>query len=56
MKEKDKPEFTNEILVSTLLKFHPLILSGISLVGMIYYFAYFGIKVKYFPDLGVEQM
>ncbi|OUT11007.1 hypothetical protein B9N62_08500 [Campylobacter concisus] len=52
MKEKDKPEFTNEILVSTLLKFHPLILSGISLVGMIYYFAYFGIKVKYFPDLG----
>ncbi|WP_103603981.1 hypothetical protein [Campylobacter concisus] len=52
MKEKDKPEFTNEILVSTLLKFHPLILSGISLVGMIYYFAYFGIKVKYFLDLG----
>lgn len=52
MKEKDKPEFTNEILVSTLLKFHPLILSGISLVGMIYYFAYFGFELKYFPDLG----
>ena len=52
MKEKDKPEFTNEILVSTLLKFYPLILSGIRLVGMIYYFAYFGLVLNYFPDLG----
>ncbi|WP_459827154.1 hypothetical protein [Campylobacter concisus] len=37
---------------NALLKFHPLILSGISLVGMIYYFAYFGLELKYFPDLG----
>ena len=37
---------------NALLKFHPLILSGISLVGMIYYFAYFGFELKYFPDLG----
>ncbi|WP_107695640.1 hypothetical protein [Campylobacter concisus] len=37
---------------NALLKFHPLILSGISLVGMIYYFAYFGLEFKYFPDLG----
>ena len=37
---------------NALLKFHPLILSGISLVGMIYYFAYFGFELRYFPDLG----
>jgi len=36
----------------TISEFHPLILSGISLVGMIYYFVYFGVKLEYFPDLG----
>lgn len=36
---------------NALLKFHPLILSSISLVGMICYFVYFGSKLRYFPDL-----
>lgn len=36
---------------NALLKFHPLILSGISLVSMICYFVYFGIFIGYFPVL-----
>ena len=37
--------------VNALLKFHPLILSGISLISMICYFVYFGLFVGYFPAL-----
>ncbi len=48
---KEEKDFLHKAL-GNLLTFHPLILSGISLVGMIYYFAYFGFELKYFPDLG----
>ena len=37
--------------LNSILKFHPLILSGISLVSVICYFAYFGIFIGYFPVL-----
>ncbi|MDO4875298.1 MAG: hypothetical protein Q3967_04405 [Campylobacter sp.] len=38
-------------LLESLLRFHPLLLSGISLVSMICYFIYFGIFIGYFPVL-----
>ena len=37
--------------LNTFLKFHPIILSGISLVSIICYFEYFGIFIGYFPVL-----
>ncbi|ERJ26719.1 hypothetical protein [Campylobacter concisus] len=37
--------------LNSILKFYPLILSGISLVSVICYFAYFGIFIGYFPVL-----
>ena len=42
---------TKESHIEILLKFHPLILSGISLVSVICYFIYFGLFVGYFPAL-----
>ena len=47
---KEEKDFLHKAL-GNLLNFHPLILSGISVVGMICYFAYFGFKLRYFPDL-----
>ncbi|WP_459820246.1 YrzE family protein [Campylobacter concisus] len=41
---------------NALLKFHPLILSGISLVSMICYFVYFGIFIGYFPVLSGSEI
>ncbi|MGF7493798.1 hypothetical protein [Campylobacter concisus] len=41
---------------NALLKFHPLILSGISLIGMICYFVYFGFFVRYFPALSSSEI
>jgi len=49
--KKEEKDFMHKVL-KNLLDFHPLILSGISLVGMIYYFVYFVVKLEYFPDLG----
>ena len=37
--------------VNAILKFYPLILSGISLISMICYFVYFGVFIGYFPVL-----
>lgn len=48
---KEEKDFLHKAL-GNLLHFHPLILSGTSVVGMIYYFVYFGFELKYFPDLG----
>lgn len=45
-------EKTIKVYLNTLLKFHPLILSGITLLSMICYFVYFGFELRYFPDLG----
>ena len=47
--KKEEKDFMHKVL-KNLLDFHPLILSGISLVGMIYYFVYFVVKLEYFPD------
>ncbi|WP_103620059.1 hypothetical protein [Campylobacter concisus] len=41
--------------LSTFLKFHPIILSGVSLVGVICFFTYFGFKVRYFPSLSGSE-
>lgn len=49
-------EKTIKVYLNTLLKFHPLILSGITLLSMICYFIYFGFKLRYFPDLGGSDM
>jgi putative membrane protein len=49
--KKEEKDFMHKVL-KNLLRLHPLILSGISVVGMICYFAYFGFELKYFPDLG----
>ena len=49
-------EKTIKVYLNTLLKFHPLILSGITLLSMICYFVYFGFKLRYFPDLGGSDM
>lgn len=48
---KEEKDFLHKAL-DNLLSFHPLILSGISVVGMICYFVYFGFELRYFPDLG----
>lgn len=42
--------------LNALLKFHPLILSCISLVGVICYFAYFGLFIGYFPVLSGSEI
>jgi len=42
--------------LNILLKFHPLILSCISLVGVICYFAYFGLFIGYFPVLSGSEI
>ncbi|WP_141082980.1 biotin transporter BioY [Campylobacter concisus] len=41
---------------NALLKFHPLILSGISLISMICYFVYFCFFVRYFPALNSSEI
>ena len=51
-KNNDNEKKLLQKFLKNLLRLHPLILSGISLVGMVYYFAYFGFELKYFPDLG----
>lgn len=43
-------------VLKNLLDFHPLILSGISLVSMICYFVYFGIFIGYFPVLSGSEI
>ena len=48
--KKEEKDFMHKVL-KNLLDFHPLILSGISLVSMICYFVYFGIFIGYFPVL-----
>ena len=48
---KEEKDFLHKVL-KNLLRLHPLILSGISVVGMICYFVYFGFELRYFPDLG----
>lgn len=48
--KKEEKDFMHKVL-KNLLDFHPLILSGISLVTMICYFVYFGIFIGYFPVL-----
>ena len=47
---KEEKDFLHKAL-DNLLNFHPLLLSGISLVSMICYFVYFGIFIGYFPVL-----
>ncbi|OUT14302.1 hypothetical protein B9N63_04370 [Campylobacter concisus] len=51
MSNNNEKELLQKFL-KNLLRLHPLILSNISLIGMIYYFAYFGFELRYFPDLG----
>lgn len=43
-------------LLESLLHFHPLLLSGISLLGMILYFIYFGFEVGNFPSLDGSEV
>ena len=38
-------------VLKNLLDFHPLILSGISLVSVICFFVYYGLFIGYFPAL-----
>jgi putative membrane protein len=51
MKQNKEQDFVYKINIDVLLKFHPLILSGISLVSVICYFIYFGLFVGHFPAL-----
>ena len=53
--KKEEKDFMHKVL-KNLLDFHPLILSGISLVSMICYFAYFGIFIGYFPVLSGSEI
>lgn len=41
--------------IEILLKFHPLILSGISLASVVCYFVYFGLFIGYFPTLNGSE-
>ena len=43
-------------LLESLLHFHPLLLSGISLLGMILYFIYFGFEVGNFPSIDGSEV
>ena len=53
--KKEEKDFMHKVL-KNLLDFHPLILSGISLVSMICYFVYFGIFIGYFPVLSGSEI
>lgn len=51
MGQSKEQEFAYKINIDDFLKFHPLILSGVSLVSVICYFIYFGLFVGHFPAL-----
>mgnify|MGYP002742244249 FL=1 len=54
-KKKEEKDFMHKVL-KNLLDFHPLILSGISLISMICYFVYFGLFIGYFPVLSGSEI
>ena len=47
---------TQKSHIEILLKFHPLILTGVSLASVICYFVYFGLFVGYFPVLSSSDI
>ena len=51
MKQSEEQDFVYKINIDVLLKFHPLILSGISLSSVIFYFTYFRFNIEYLPSL-----
>ena len=53
--KKEEKDFMHKVL-KNLLDFHPLILSGISLISMICYFVYFGLFIGYFPVLSGSEI
>lgn len=51
MEQSKEQEFSYKINIDVLLKFHPLILTGVSLASVICYFTYFRFNIEYLPSL-----